>query len=309
MLSLNPFKKPSRIPDETRCTRIFANGARCRNPIAHDSPNLCAFHSGQAAKEQAEAEAAALIKELYGQVGNLDSELAVAQVLANLFRLIAQDRIPPRRAALLASTARAILRALKDNRIAQRHQSLETRQASKQARAEAEEKENRRINAGLAAWARSFGQPESEHRVVAAGLDRPGFRQTVRSEEPAEASIALNDKTPPPDSNDNPTLQSRPQLSTLNAKPSTAPTAPHSKSSARPKTAAEPAPSAPKICYTYQEAFAETLRQSPITDPDLPAPVSEDIAVHNGDVNRKKWDGGPIKFGFRWSGPPRNPRR
>lgn len=313
MLSLNPFKKPdcrqagpARIPDDSvRCQRHFANGSRCRNPIAHDSPDLCAFHRDQAAKAESEAQAAAVVQELYGQVSELGSEAAVARVLANLFRLIAEDRIPDRRAALLASTARAILRALKDCRQSGREQSLAL---AKKSRAESEEEKDRRINAAMGEWSRSLSQPS---RSVPPHSEDT---ETIRTEHPDNASDTNNCGTVAP--NFYPEEQSSQGASSaislrqnLSTQPESLPARvaagldppgfrqSHDHAAPDAFTAApkDSAPT-PKICYTYQEAFAESLRQCRLTNPDLPDYKSEDIAVHNGDVNRKKWKGGPIKF-------------
>lgn len=335
MLSLNPFKKPdcrqagpARIPDDSvRCQRHFANGSRCRNPIAHDSPDLCAFHRDQADQAARRAEAAAVVQELYSglsgaaapraergplwgreasiDAADLNSEAAVARVLANLFRLIAEDRIPDRRAALLASTARAILRALKDCRQSGREQSLAL---AKKSRAESEEEKDRRINAAMGEWSRSLSQPS---RSVPPHSEDT---ETIRTEHPDNASDTNNCGTVAP--NFYPEEQSSQGASSaislrqnLSTQPESLPARvaagldppgfrqSHDHAAPDAFTAApkDSAPT-PKICYTYQEAFAESLRQCRLTNPDLPDYKSEDIAVHNGDVNRKKWKGGPIKF-------------
>jgi len=94
--------KPSRI-NEPRCTQIFSNGKRCRL-FAKPNSTLCPKHAGTEAEELAAALTAGL--------DEFTSAVPINQFLSRLLLLLAQDRISPRRGAVMAYTANLILRSV-----------------------------------------------------------------------------------------------------------------------------------------------------------------------------------------------------
>jgi hypothetical protein len=121
MFNLNIFKKPA-APDSQpdRCHFQHQNGRRCRLPVADETTPLCGTHrdmfsraDAQAkTREEHEAESVAILAEVYGPVKNLDSAVAIHHVLSNLFRLTLEGRIPQRKAALLTSMCRTLLKSV-----------------------------------------------------------------------------------------------------------------------------------------------------------------------------------------------------
>ena len=94
--------KPSRI-NEPRCTQIFSNGKRCRL-FAKPNSTLCPKHAGTEAEELAAALTAGL--------DEFTSAAPINQFLSRLLLLLAQDRVSPRRGAVMAYTANLILRSV-----------------------------------------------------------------------------------------------------------------------------------------------------------------------------------------------------
>lgn len=124
MFNLNFLKKspspesPESQPD--RCHFQHQNGRRCRLPIADPSTDFCGTHRDMLdqarTKEDRDAETAAITAEIYGPVKSLDSAVAITHVLGNLFRLTLEGRVPQRKAALLTSMCRALLRSVESAR-------------------------------------------------------------------------------------------------------------------------------------------------------------------------------------------------
>jgi hypothetical protein len=98
----NPAKS-SRINDASRCTQLFSNGKRCRLFAKPDS-TLCPKHAG--------TEAGELAATLTSGLDEFTSAMPINQFLSRLLLLLAQDRISPRRGAVMAYTANLILRTL-----------------------------------------------------------------------------------------------------------------------------------------------------------------------------------------------------
>jgi hypothetical protein len=105
---MNPNSaKPSRINNASRCTHRSAAGARCRTITL--SGSLCAVHAKTgAARREAEDLAATLTSGL----DEFTSAAPINQFLSRLLLLLAEDRIPPRRGAVMAYTANLLLRSV-----------------------------------------------------------------------------------------------------------------------------------------------------------------------------------------------------
>jgi hypothetical protein len=98
----NPAKS-SRINDASRCTQLFSNGKRCRLFAKPDS-TLCPKHAG--------TEAGELAATLTSGLDEFTSAAPINQFLSRLLLLLAQDRISPRRGAVMAYTANLLLRSV-----------------------------------------------------------------------------------------------------------------------------------------------------------------------------------------------------
>ena len=92
------------------CQHITAAGRRCRMLRARNHDLLCAYHVRLKRQEAEQAEA--LTDDILGPVEDFKSAVAVNHALGNLFVLTARNRIPVRRAAILAYIAQLILNSL-----------------------------------------------------------------------------------------------------------------------------------------------------------------------------------------------------
>jgi hypothetical protein len=90
------------------CKHHTRNG-RCRMPIADPFANLCAEHARRLHKRD---KAANLSAELVAGLTEFKSALPINEFLSRLLLFQAQDRIPPRRAAVMAYTCNLLLRTL-----------------------------------------------------------------------------------------------------------------------------------------------------------------------------------------------------
>src|SRR5260370_4561229 len=95
--------------DLSRCQHRTRTGRRCRHAISNAAPGLCSKH---VTSRQVRFEESDLSVTLLGQLTELKSASDLNQVLSNLFRLLSQDRIAARRAAVLAYIANLLLRTL-----------------------------------------------------------------------------------------------------------------------------------------------------------------------------------------------------
>jgi hypothetical protein len=106
-MNVNPVK-PSRINNTSRCTHLSAGGSRCRIPARLNS-QFCGTHTqADAARREADDLAATLTSGLE----EFTSAAHINDFLSRLLLLLAQDRISPRRAAVMAYTANLLLRSL-----------------------------------------------------------------------------------------------------------------------------------------------------------------------------------------------------
>ena len=95
----------AQFPESEYCTFIHPDGRKCR-ALKMPTRNVCIGH--WRSDGQFEQDEAALI-ELAAVSRNLDSRRGVRKALVSLFRLIATDRIPPRKAALLLYNGQLLL--------------------------------------------------------------------------------------------------------------------------------------------------------------------------------------------------------
>ncbi len=82
---------------------------RCRMPISDPSAAFCAEH---AQRQQKKDKAAALSAELTAGLTEFKSAVPINDFLSRLLLFQAQDRIPPRGAAVMAYTCNLLLRTL-----------------------------------------------------------------------------------------------------------------------------------------------------------------------------------------------------
>ncbi|MGB6200146.1 MAG: hypothetical protein WBF35_11405 [Candidatus Acidiferrales bacterium] len=101
----NPFKSSNL----SRCRHLFPGGRRCRLHLSPKSTFFCRTH----AHLQPPADTALnLDKELSANVEKFTSAAGINQFLTNLLKLLSEDRITPRRGAVIAYTCNLILRTL-----------------------------------------------------------------------------------------------------------------------------------------------------------------------------------------------------
>ncbi len=88
---------------------VVSTGRRCRHAVSNDAAGLCSKHLVSRPVRFEESDLSAT---LLGQLTELKSASDLNQVLSNLFRLLSQDRIAARRAAVLAYIGNLLLRTL-----------------------------------------------------------------------------------------------------------------------------------------------------------------------------------------------------
>jgi hypothetical protein len=101
--------KSRKINTLSRCLRRYPNGNRCRLPISDQSSYYCERHAHLPQPAEAPLD---LTRELTANAKKFTSARSINQFLANLLMLLAQDRITPRRGAVLAYTCNLLLRTL-----------------------------------------------------------------------------------------------------------------------------------------------------------------------------------------------------
>ena len=99
--------KSSRFNSASRCTHLSAAGSRCR--LNASSGSLCTVH---ARAESAHREAEDLSVTLTADLDRFTTAEPINQFLSRLLLLLAQDRISPRRGAVMAYTANLLLRSV-----------------------------------------------------------------------------------------------------------------------------------------------------------------------------------------------------
>jgi len=100
--------KPNQERDH-RCQQLTADNRRCQMPRMKGHPSLCFTH---AQRQQKILDPKRVAAELLGPFQDLRTGNAVNHALASLFLLVAQNRIPPRNAAILAYIGQLLLQSL-----------------------------------------------------------------------------------------------------------------------------------------------------------------------------------------------------
>ena len=99
---------PSFINNTARCIYLYPNGRRCRLYATAVNPNFCPAHAPLPAN-QPDPEIAST---LTANLDDFSSAVQINDFLSRLLLLLAQDKISPRRAAVLAYITNQLLRTL-----------------------------------------------------------------------------------------------------------------------------------------------------------------------------------------------------
>ena len=108
-MKLKSVSHSAPINDPNRCQRRTITGKRCRLRIVDPRSGLCFRHSSLASDA---AKASDLRTTLAGDVTQFEDAQSVNKFLSNLLILLAEDRVSPRRGAVMAYTCNLILRTL-----------------------------------------------------------------------------------------------------------------------------------------------------------------------------------------------------
>ncbi len=100
--------KPSLINNSARCKHRFANGMRCRLLTLADA-SYCANHARLVENQRESADTSA---SLTADLKEFRSAIHINDFLARLLLLLAENKISPRRAAVLAYITNQLLRTL-----------------------------------------------------------------------------------------------------------------------------------------------------------------------------------------------------
>jgi hypothetical protein len=104
--------KRSAPNDSHLCQFSFTDGRKCRMLRLEEHPTLCLFHARQ---EEQLLESERLGAELSASLtGNFLTATDINFVLGKLFTALAQNRIPPRNASILAHIGHLLLHSLRD---------------------------------------------------------------------------------------------------------------------------------------------------------------------------------------------------
>jgi len=101
--------KPSSINDSARCQHRTVTGRRCRLAVVHPSSGLCFRHAFLRSKLGEEAD---LRTALAGDLPDFTSAEQINAFLSKLILLLSENRVSPRRAAVIAYVGSLLLRSL-----------------------------------------------------------------------------------------------------------------------------------------------------------------------------------------------------
>ena len=101
--------KPSFINNSARCTHRFANGRRCRLSVCNVDSLFCSVHASLPENHLEPADTAAA---LTADLREFRSAIPINDFLSRVLLLLAQQKISPRRAAVLAYITNQLLRTL-----------------------------------------------------------------------------------------------------------------------------------------------------------------------------------------------------
>lgn len=98
--------------DSSRCRHAFASGQRCRLPVPNEGSQFCTRHAKLPQNQADPDDAAAPCADLTAGLTEFTSAEPVNEFLSRLLLLLGQNRISPRRAAVLAYIANQLLRTI-----------------------------------------------------------------------------------------------------------------------------------------------------------------------------------------------------
>jgi len=101
--------KPSSINDSARCQHRTVTGRRCRLAVVHPASGLCFRHAFLRSKLGEEAD---LRTALAGDLPDFTSAEQINAFLSKLILLLSENRVSPRRAAVIAYVGSLLLRSL-----------------------------------------------------------------------------------------------------------------------------------------------------------------------------------------------------
>jgi hypothetical protein len=101
--------KPSFVNNSARCTHRFANGRRCRLSASNVDSAFCPSHARLPENQIEPADTAA---SLTADLKEFRSAIPINHFLSRLLLLLAEQKISPRRAAVLAYITNQLLRTL-----------------------------------------------------------------------------------------------------------------------------------------------------------------------------------------------------
>ena len=104
-----PSAKPSLSNHSARCSHLYANGRRCRLSISTLDSRYCPGHARLPENQLDPAESSAT---LTANLSEFRSAIPINDFLARLLLLVAENKISPRRAAVLAYITNQLLRTL-----------------------------------------------------------------------------------------------------------------------------------------------------------------------------------------------------
>jgi len=97
--------------DSSRCRHAFASGQRCRLPVPNEGAQFCTRHANLP-QNQADPDDPDSCANLTAGLTEFTSAEPVNEFLSRLLLLLGQNRISPRRAAVLAYIANQLLRTI-----------------------------------------------------------------------------------------------------------------------------------------------------------------------------------------------------
>ncbi len=103
------FPNSSIINDSARCQHRTTSGKRCRLRLIDPRSGLCFRHSSQKSELLHASDGRST---LAGELTQFECAHDVNKFLSNLLLLLAEDRVSPRRGAVMAYTCNLILRTL-----------------------------------------------------------------------------------------------------------------------------------------------------------------------------------------------------
>jgi hypothetical protein len=92
-----------------RCQHRFRSGSQCRLAVSSAASDLCAKH---ARAHQKQSESIGLAAQLTADIGDFKSAYKIHELLARLQQLLAEKRISPRHAGVMAYISSLHLRTL-----------------------------------------------------------------------------------------------------------------------------------------------------------------------------------------------------